>query len=198
MTGHEVVHGGTGFDTLVLNFTNVAERALAGFYTVDADGGVSGQIGGSSGLEKVTYSSIERFEITGTFGADKIGGHNGDDILNGNSGNDQLFGGAGNDMLNGSSDDDQLHGGGGRDTMTGGSGRDTFHFASAADSAVGSADRILDFTPDQDLIDVSAIDANPSTPGNDAFVASRDGEFHGISGELRWYARDGSMSSRET
>ena len=192
-TGTDEVRGGAGTDTLVLDFGNLNDP-LAGFYAGDPAGGLSGQIGDGEGRRTVTYSSIEQFEIRGSLGADQIGGADGDDMLNGFWGDDQLFGGAGNDSLSGSFGSDRIHGGLGRDTLSGGGdgfGEDVFHFAAAAKSAVGSADRILDFFQGQDRIDLSAINSNPATAGNDAFVLSADGQFHSVAGEVRWYIQNG-------
>jgi trimeric autotransporter adhesin len=65
-----------------------------------------------------------------------------EDTLIGLGGNDQIDGGAGNDII---SD------GGGSDVMRGGAGADVFLLA-----ADGVADTIVDFTPGQDKLDLSA------------------------------------------
>jgi hypothetical protein len=107
----------------------------------------------------------------GTEGDDVIDGGAGNDTLSGEAGNDILIGGDGNDVLYGGDGDDVLIGGLGRDVLIGGSGADTFAFKSESDSVPGSPDRIVDFSRQEgDRIDVSGIDANVNTAGNDSFV----------------------------
>ena len=117
---------------------------------------------------------------TGTAYRDVMFGSLHDDVLNGIGRNDTLLGGRGNDVLIGGSGADQLFGGRGRDVLNGGGGHDTlegnagadrFDFNSAAESPAGHGrDHITDFQPGLDHIDVSTIDADTTTPGNQAFV----------------------------
>jgi Ca2+-binding RTX toxin-like protein len=103
-------------------------------------------------------------------GNNTLRGQNGDDVLIAGDGNDTLLGGNGNDILIGGGGINELNGGNGHDLlisglgldiMTGGKGNDTFKFNSVAGSRPGEAtrDQITDFTPGEDKIDVSAIDA---------------------------------------
>jgi Ca2+-binding RTX toxin-like protein len=71
-----------------------------------------------------------------------------------------ITGGAGNDILVGRD---------GADLLTGHGGADTFRYDATSESAAGSADQILDFTPGTDKIDLSRIDADTATAGNQAF-----------------------------
>lgn len=84
-----------------------------------------------------------------------------------------LRGGAGNDVLAGGAGNDSLYGGLGTDQMNGGAGVDTFVYRSSAESGIGAAvrDRISGFTTGTDKIDLSQIDANRNTDGNDAFTS---------------------------
>lgn len=146
---------------------------------------------------------------SGLVGADTLNGNAGNDQLNGGAGNDLLNGGAGNDVLSGGADNDSLIGGGGADSMgggtgndilrgdggadlmTGGAGNDTFRYVTINDSGpgIGARDIITDFISGQDKIDFSAIDANPTVAGNQAFTliggAPFDAGVAGI-GQLRW------------
>jgi Ca2+-binding RTX toxin-like protein len=66
--------------------------------------------------------------------------------------------------------DDRLFGGLSSDQLQGDSGRDTFAYLETADSPAGpDADMILDFTVGVDRIDLSLIDADPLTNGDQAF-----------------------------
>jgi Ca2+-binding RTX toxin-like protein len=80
--------------------------------------------------------------------------------LTGTSGANTIIGGGGADIIKG---------GGGADILTGGQGSDRFVFAALTDSAPSARDLITDFVPGSDIIDLSAIDANTSTKGNQAF-----------------------------
>ncbi len=88
--------------------------------------------------------------LAGTEGADHILGLGGNDSLYGYGGNDTLEGGAGADLLKGGSGDDVLTGGTGADWLYGGAGRDVFRYQSLEDAG----DRIVDFTPGEDVLDL--------------------------------------------
>jgi serralysin len=108
----------------------------------------------------------------------------------GNSGA-QLFGGADKDLLvgaksadalDGGTGSDRLSGGGGTDRLTGGAGDDRFIFSKLSDSGRGAkADLITDFSTG-DLIDLSGIDADAGTAGNQAF--QKVAAFTGAAAEL--------------
>ncbi len=97
-------------------------------------------------------------------------------ILSGKSG-DSLIGGAGADLI---------YGGLGADTINGGAGKDSFLYRSVAESTAAAPDSILLFEAD-DLIDLSAIDANSQTADNDTFAFIGAGAFTGVAGQLRAY-----------
>ncbi|NVP56051.1 M10 family metallopeptidase C-terminal domain-containing protein [Rhizobium sp. DBTS2] len=147
-----------------------------------------------------SYEASKTFKVSvsegapkpGTSGSDKIVGTSGNDVLNGKGGNDVILGGAGND---------RLIGGTGADTLTGGAGRDVFIFTSEKDSAPGQSgfvnnsgynpqsgdgkrDLITDFVHGKDKLDVSQIDANDKTAGDQAFTWRGKNDFTGKVGEL--------------
>jgi Ca2+-binding RTX toxin-like protein len=104
---------------------------------------------------------------------------------------DTAFGGGGVDTLIGSAGGDDLRGDGGRDYLTGGAGADTlrggasgdhFIYLSPSDSTDAGPDRITDLN-NIDVIDLSAIDANPFEAGDQKFVRHSDFTHH--PGELR-------------
>jgi Ca2+-binding RTX toxin-like protein len=92
------------------------------------------------------------------------------DTLEGNGGNNVLTGGAGADTLIGGAGNDTLIGGAGADVLTGGADADTFVFNAIGDSSPTGADTITDFVHGTDVIDLSAIDANTSSSGNQTFA----------------------------
>ena len=116
-----------------------------------------------------------------------IHGGAGNDSIGGGVSDDLIFGDNGNDVLKGNGGDDTLVGGAGRDFLTGGLGSDTFDFNSKTDSAAGAQrDHILDFTSSEDVIDVSTIDADSGSGGNQAFHFIGANAFTvGVAGDLR-------------
>jgi Ca2+-binding RTX toxin-like protein len=110
-------------------------------------------------------------------------------VLRGGGGNDTLFGDAGNDTLDGGTGNDVLRGGTGLDQLTGGAGNDLFAYNAVNESATGNVDTILDFIKGEDRIDLSAIDANSVTAGNQAFNFIGDAAFTAANqnGSVRWF-----------
>ena len=127
--------------------------------------------------------------IYGDNGNDTIYGENGFDTLYGGTGHDKLYGGLAVDALSGGEGDDLIVGGEGRDNLKGGLGADTFVWESLLDfggKVISQADRIMDFVgADGDKIDLSAIDANTNSLGDDAFSFIGGAAFSGAAGELR-------------
>jgi serralysin len=110
----------------------------------------------------ITVTNVNGISFNGTASADVVSGTPESDTMNGAGGNDTLNGLGGNDTL---------IGGAGTDVVTGGLGADTFVFTTAAVSPLlDPPDVITDFTPGQDKIDVSAIDANTLLLGNQDFT----------------------------
>ncbi|MBD0272758.1 MAG: hypothetical protein ICV73_12615, partial [Acetobacteraceae bacterium] len=103
--------------------------------------------------------------MDGGAGNDLLSGAGGDDTLIGGAGSDTLSGDWGNDILRGGNGDDRLTGGLGADRLFGGAGRDVFVVGvAAAPMAVGlevgpgaARDLVADFTPDEDLLDLSGV-----------------------------------------
>jgi Ca2+-binding RTX toxin-like protein len=104
----------------------------------------------------------------------------GDDYLQGNAGDDVLFGDLGNDRIVGGTGNDTVVGGLGGDYLAGNEGADIFQYTAVNESqaiatnGVNQLDQIADFTQGQDKIDLSAIDANRTLAGNQAFVFIAD------------------------
>lgn len=110
-------------------------------------------------------------------GFESLVGSGFNDTLTGNDADNGIFGGDGNDVITG---------GAGRDSMGGNAGNDVFDFNAITDSVVGArSDLIFGFERGQDLIDLSTIDADTGTDGNQAFTFIGSGNFTGVAGQLR-------------
>ena len=139
-----------------------------------------------SGYNRVDFSNIERYNITGTGVADNIYGAALNDTLIGGPGNDYLDAGAGNDTLVGGTGADTLIGGNGNDTLAGGAGNDVLTGNSGNDkflyntnlafttSAVG-IDTITDFTSgiDKIVLDKTTFNSITSAVGTGFSIASQ-------------------------
>ena len=129
--------------------------------------------------------------LEGGDGDDVLGGLGGDDLLHGGAGADRLDGGFGRDTLDGGGGADLIVGGQGSDLLSGGPGADVFRFGYADGGTGGAADRIADFAPGEDRIDLGAMDADLSQPGRQAFAFIGSAAFSGTPGEVRVETRDG-------
>lgn len=168
--GNDGIRGGAGSDR------------IWGHRGEDNIQGQSGNntIRGGSGGDDVN-SGTGGDTLHGGVGGDTVRGSRGADVLNGNRGSDQLFGGRGDDRLNGGNENDIL---------TGGAGADTFIFSSASHSTSNVSDRITDMRSGVDQIDLSRIDSDTTTGGNQAFEFIGTDAFD-ATGQVR-IERDGS------
>ena len=175
--------GGTGNDLYRLasaSAPDIVENAGEGVDTVQLGRGFSYTLGANVENLRVLDSlgSGEDATLTGNSLANLITGSSGRDALDGMGGNDALLGGAGNDTIDGGDGNDRIVGGLGADELVGGSGRDVFIYSSIADSSISQPDEIYDFDLSQDRINLSAIDADTTTPGKQDFVFGGDGVGH--------------------
>ncbi len=198
----DVVHSARDkiFDNIMINNGKIVYSGdtIDLSYYNNTDSGIWTTLTGSNAYKaqrapdlQIDYFSLpDHNVIIGRTGNDKIIGasssetiklYSGNDICDGRDGNDNIFGGAGND---------KLIGGQGRDDLYGGDGSDTFVYKSQTDStaAASSRDSIYDFEP-RDRIDLSSIDANKLTSGNQAFKFIGVDNFHGSAGELRFQVK---------
>jgi Ca2+-binding RTX toxin-like protein len=98
---------------------------------------------------------------------------------------ENAIGGSGNDVLIANQAVNRL---------TGGGGADVFRFNSVSDSGRGVlSDTITDFASGTDRIDLSGIDANGNTAGDDAFTFIGSGAFTGAAGQLRYEVSGNSI-----
>jgi len=109
---------------------------------------------------------------------------------------DTLRGSFDNNSLYGMSGADIIVGGGGYDRLIGGAGADSFIYESISDSRLNnSVDLISDFNHAQgDRVDLSAIDANTTITGNQAFSFIGTSLYTGIAGQVR-YVSDGAVTT---
>ena len=150
-------------------------------------------LNGGTGNDTVTYSDSQSGVIVSLLTGLASGGDATGDVLiavenlHGSAVADRLAGDASANELHGNGGDDTLRGRGGADQLEGGRGADIFIYESTADSLIGAANRdtIHDFNgTDGDLIDLSAIDADTGTVGNQSFRYTGQDGFDDTAGEL--------------
>ncbi len=190
--GADNINGGAGEDTA--SYANATKGVTVNLKDGTGSGATAeGDV--LTGIENLA-GSAGNDSLTGKAGANRLVGNGGDDTLNGAGGADSLFGNAGNDLLAGGMGADQLAGdngndtligGAGHDILAGGGGRDTFQFNDIAQSGVGPSqrDRIADFAPGRDKVDLTAIDADTGHAGDDAFSFIGAAHFSHHAGQLR-------------
>lgn len=179
--GNDALYGGSQADNLMGGVGADYLDGGSGSDTADYSGSygsiiVNLAIGWVSGgdAQGDVYVSIEN--VRGSELADLIGGDDGSNTLVGRAGNDALWGFAGVDGLGGGVGDDLINGGADSDSLSGGTGNDTYIYTSVSDSLANVdgpfvADVIMDFDDGgwNDVIDLSAIDANETVGGDQAF-----------------------------
>ena len=161
VVGNDLNNVMTGNDDVnALNGGRGADRMVGGkgndLYYVDNVGDVVVEAAGE-GTDTVRASisytlgaNVERLQMVGSQQVNAIGNAL-DNVITGNARANIIIG-----M-------------GGRDLMTGGGGADRFDFRAVSDSPFAAYDRITDLE-DQDVINLSAIDANTSIAGDQAFT----------------------------
>jgi len=198
-TGVDVMAGGTGDDT----------------YHVDNGGDIVFEFGGEGTDTIIAWSdyvlpvAVENLTLTGgiegtgnsldntivgTHSFNELHGLGGNDHLYGLGGRDRLQGDDGDDYLDGGLGNDALWGGRGRDTLVGGLDNDTFIWQSIDQTGITLAtmDLILDFNfAEGDRINLSDIDADTYTDGNQAFSFIGAAGFSGTPGEINYYHSGG-------
>lgn len=129
---------------------------------------------GAAGGSSVTLA------VNGSDQYDEIkGAHDLVNVIDGGDGDDVIRGGALADTITGGNGSDKIYGAKGADVLTGGAGADTFRYQTLQDSGIGAAaDRITDFVSGTDRLGFQLLDANPNTPGIDAFSYIDTQDFH--------------------
>jgi Ca2+-binding RTX toxin-like protein len=183
--GEDYMDGGDGIDTAV--FVGGTQEKPEGVH-------VSLKHGFAHGADAAGDTLVDIENLYGGWGNDGLWGDDGDNHLNG---------WAGDDLLKGYGGADRLEGSWGQDHLVGGEGSDTFvwTYANETDAKkVELMDVIQDFTfdvdvdGDRDVIDLSGIDADTTTPWhqNEAFTFIGTDDFSGKPGEVRYYHLDGN------
>jgi Ca2+-binding RTX toxin-like protein len=167
------LYGGTGNDSLL------AGSGDDWFYGGDGDDVMNAAMG-----VDFAYGEAGNDSIMGFAGDDFLYGGAGNDTVSGDGENDRVWGGAGNDKIYGGAGNDQLHGDAGVDLLYGGAGADRFIFHSLTDAPMTGLDRVMDFVKDSDKIDLSAMDADGTLSGNQAFHFNAIRPFFASAGDL--------------
>jgi Ca2+-binding RTX toxin-like protein len=171
------ITGGTGPDWLVGADGN--DTFVQTFDTSSVDRIFGGTPGADSGVDAIDYSEASAGVVVQLSGYATTNG-GGNMTLATFSGIENAIGTAHNDALIGNGAGNRISGGAGADWLVGGLGADTFVYQGLGD---GAGDSIRDFSQAQtDRIDLTAIDANPLTGADDAFVFATT-RHAGVAGE---------------
>ncbi|MDF8332686.1 beta strand repeat-containing protein [Novosphingobium cyanobacteriorum] len=154
--GNDVIAGGDGADTL--------------------DGG--------TGIDTVSYANANG-AVTVNLGR-LLTLNDGTGVSDTLAGFENVTGSAFDDAIRGDGGINRIEGGLGRDVLRGGAGADVFVYRSVLDSPTAASlrDVILDFTSG-DRIDLSLIDANTVTAGDQAFTFIGSAAYSNVAGQLR-------------
>ena len=180
--GNDTLDGGNDADRLYGGTDNDSLLAGSGddwSYGGDGDDIMDAGIG-----VDFAYGGAGNDSVMGRTGDDFIYGEAGHDTLSGDGNNDRVWGGDGNDKVYGGAGDDQLRGDAGIDLVYGGDGADRFIFTTLTDAPMSGLDRVMDFVKGVDKIDLSAIDADSTLTGNQAFHFNATLPFFASAGDL--------------
>lgn len=182
--GADEMHGGAGDDIYYIDGLSdqVMENGGDGIDTIISP--VSYILGAN--VENLVLDGAAAFDGTGNSLGNRLDGNDANNVLKGAGSGDQLFGNGGDDVLIGGSQGDRL---------TGGQGSDTFLYRVLTDSTVTQSDRIFDFSPLVDKIDLSQLDANTRVSGDQAFTWATS--FTHVAGQAV-LAYDGSSTTTLT
>jgi Ca2+-binding RTX toxin-like protein len=182
--GGDIMDGGAGADAMTGGAGNdIYYVDDAGDRTVEDAGGGTDVVRAS--LSWTLAANVEQLELQGSANLDGTGNEL-NNRLTGNSGDNVLSGLGGSDTILGGDGADTLIGGKGNDLMTGGAGADTFVVLAESvysSKAPAGAKLEIDFVYDLkasegDKLDLSAIDADLDTAGDQAFTLVRSFDKH--------------------
>jgi serralysin len=175
----DTVNGGDGDDVIRADMDGRADEYF---------GGLGRDLLSYAGAEAGVTVELDRGRAKGRGGKDELDGiedvegGNGRDRLTGDDGDNLLSGGGGRDRLDGADGNDTLVGGAGIDRMKGGEGTDLFVFGPGDAPGPRAKERVEDFVSGEDVVDLSAVDADAGTEGDQAFHLVE--AFTGTAGEL--------------
>jgi Ca2+-binding RTX toxin-like protein len=182
-SGDDYIHAGAGHDTV---YGDADDDILVGGEGDDLlIGGLGGDwLAGGSGTDTADYSTsgsgvTVNLAAGSSSGGDAAGdSHISIENLTGSGFTDNLYGDSGANRLRGLT---------GHDDLIGNGGADRFVFETLDDSSNAAPDQIHDFSTAQgDRIDLSLIDADTGTAGNQAFTYIGTGDFTGVAGQLNF------------
>jgi Ca2+-binding RTX toxin-like protein len=194
--GNDLLNGGSGIDTVTFNYVNQQNMDLY----------PNAEIGVVFDLAITTQQNLGAWGLDTIVGFENASGSLANDKLFGNAYANVINGDEGNDTVDGRSGKDWVSGGWGRDSVIGGRGadrlfgngpnagddhaRDHFRFRTITDSGVSykTWDQITGYfggAADDDRINLSTIDADPTKVGNQAFKWVGSGPFTSQIGEVR-------------
>ncbi|HVQ07949.1 MAG TPA: M10 family metallopeptidase C-terminal domain-containing protein [Allosphingosinicella sp.] len=142
---------------------------------IDLNPGASSDGGGQTFNVQIAFGALIEHATAGA----------GDDRLTGNDAGNILRGGGGNDIIQGGLGGDRPEGGTGADIFVFGGPLDSRERGPRSDGRKAMPDQLPDFVSGTDRIDLSQIDANAGTAGDDAFTFIGAGAFTGSAGQLR-------------
>lgn len=201
----DVIDGGSGFDTVsfsgfkhgvVVDLTNPTGFHMAGIEALIGSA-FDDELRGQLNVAGYYDGGAGNDTLFGNHAHDTLAGGDGDDVIqqfylraviSGGDGND-FINSAGQSTVDGGAGDDTLQIFGSHNQVTGGDGADVFQFG----PAVGNGDLIQDLA-DQDVIDLSAVDAVAGQAGNEAFVLVAG--FDGHAGEAMLVYDSGADQTR--
>ena len=193
---------GSAFEDLLIGSTGEDTLLGAGGDDLISGGEGADYVDGGDGFDRMSYADdIEGIVIDLSTGLGAGGTATNDflisiEAIDGGAGNDVIRGDTGDTVehLSGGAGDDVIEGRGAADVLSGGSGADRFVYSSVSDSTAEDGDVILDHRRMQgDVIDLSGIDADTGTAGNQSFSFIGDAAFSNHAGELRTELDGSSM-----
>jgi serralysin len=168
--GANFIHLGPDADTI--KFSANSQSAIA-----HGGEGFSTDLAGAKDSDTVDFSAFSKALVIDLNGRSLVEGTVGDYLI---SNFENAIGGSGKDRLIANDEANRLKGG---------AGADTFVFESRL---AANGDKILDFSQAAlDKISLSAIDANSTVSGNQAFKFIGSAAFHDTAGELRYVVKSG-------
>jgi Ca2+-binding RTX toxin-like protein len=182
LDGSDRLDGNQGADTLVGGLGNeIYYVDNAGDSIVELPSEGTDLVRSSISFSLATLADVEDVQLLG----------GGPLSVEGNAGANRLTGNNGANFISGGGGDDTLRGNFGADTLSGGDGADTFLYIGVNESGPSAKDSITDFLSGVDRLDFSAIDADTTQAGDQAFGLDSDGML--ATGEIRLTQQGGNL-----